>query len=175
MAHVLFLKGVNVGGHKTFKPSALAKELAHLDAISIGAAGTFVIHKSISQSALKAEVLRRLPFEPQMMICRGIDVLKLAAVDPFATYELNNDVTRYVTILAKRPGKSPRLPITEPAGNQWQVKFIAITGCFVMSLHRRAGKKLIYPNEVAERMFNIQSTTRNWNTIEATIRAVSVA
>jgi hypothetical protein len=44
-----------------------------------------------------------------------------------------------------------------------------------MSLHRRAGKKLIYPNEVAERMFNIQSTTRNWNTIEATIRAVSVA
>jgi hypothetical protein len=112
MAHVLFLKGVNVGGHKTFKPSALAKELAHLDAISIGAAGTFVIHKGISQSALKAEVLRRLPFEPQMMICRGIDVLKLAAVDPFATYELNNDVTRYVTILAKRPGKSPRLPIT---------------------------------------------------------------
>ena len=44
MALVVFLKGVNVGGHKTFRPSVMAREL-QLDAVSIGAAGTFVIRE----------------------------------------------------------------------------------------------------------------------------------
>jgi hypothetical protein len=103
------------------------------------------------------------------------NLLHVAAADLFAPYESKKDVTRYVTILAKWPGKSPRLPITEPASNQWQVKIIAITGCFVMSLHRRAGRKLIYLNEVVDRMFNIQSTTRNWNTIQAIVKALTRA
>ena len=38
MALVVFLRGVNVGGHRTFKPAALVKQLAHLDAVNIGAA-----------------------------------------------------------------------------------------------------------------------------------------
>ena len=37
MALVVLLRGVNVGGHKTFRPAALAKELALLDAVNIGA------------------------------------------------------------------------------------------------------------------------------------------
>ncbi|MBY0496071.1 MAG: DUF1697 domain-containing protein [Cyanobacteria bacterium] len=41
MALVVFLRGVNVGGHRTFRPAALAKQLEHLGAINIGAAGTF--------------------------------------------------------------------------------------------------------------------------------------
>jgi len=41
VALVVFLRGVNVGGHRTFRPSVLARELEHLDAVNIGAAGTF--------------------------------------------------------------------------------------------------------------------------------------
>ena len=41
MALVVFLKGVNVGGHRTFRPSVLASRLAKLDVVNIGAAGTF--------------------------------------------------------------------------------------------------------------------------------------
>ena len=43
MALVVFLRGVNVGGHRTFRPTTLTKQLKHLDAVNIGAAGTFVI------------------------------------------------------------------------------------------------------------------------------------
>ena len=39
MAFVVFLRGVNVGGHKAFQPSVLAKELADFDVVSVGAAG----------------------------------------------------------------------------------------------------------------------------------------
>ena len=61
MALVVFLRGVNVGGHKTFQPRALANELAEFDVVNVGAAGTFVIRKAVSQAALGAEMLRRLP------------------------------------------------------------------------------------------------------------------
>ena len=51
MALVVFLRGVNVGGHKTFRPAALARELAALDLVNVGAAGTFVVRAAIGQTA----------------------------------------------------------------------------------------------------------------------------
>ncbi len=39
MAWVVFLRGVNVGGHKAFRPSVVAKDLAEFDVVNVGAAG----------------------------------------------------------------------------------------------------------------------------------------
>lgn len=164
---VIFLKGVNVGGHKTFKPSELARALAHLDCVSLGAAGTLVIRKKIASAALKREVLSQLPFEPLMFICSAKEILDLIAADPFASRSAPKDVTRYVTILDKPLKSKPALPVAHPEGEQWQVKVIAHLGRFLCSWHRRSGKRLIYPNEVVEQRFQVQATTRNWNTIES--------
>ena len=78
---VVFLKGVNVGGHKTFRPSVLAKEL-QLDAVSIGAAGTFVIRNPVTRTKLRAEMARRLPFDADVMMCQGSEILQLASGRP---------------------------------------------------------------------------------------------
>jgi hypothetical protein len=45
MALVVFLRGVNVGGHRTFRPSLLARELGPYDAVNVGSAGTFVVFR----------------------------------------------------------------------------------------------------------------------------------
>jgi len=45
MALVVFFRGINVAGHRAFRPSLLAKELAIYDAVNVGAAGTLVIRK----------------------------------------------------------------------------------------------------------------------------------
>lgn len=71
MALVVLLRGVNVGGHRTFRPTTLAEELKHLDAVNIGAAGTFVIRERITRAQLRAELSRRLPFDADVMICEG--------------------------------------------------------------------------------------------------------
>jgi uncharacterized protein (DUF1697 family) len=167
MASVVFLRGVNVGGHKTFQPSVLAKALADFNVGSVGAAGTFVIRKPIGQRALRAEFLRRLTFEPELMICRGRELLDLAQEDPFAGEPADKEVKRYVSVLAKRPRKPPSLPFSRPPGEEWQVKIIAVTGRFALSLHRRLGRALVYPNEVVEKNFGVAATTRNWDTIAA--------
>jgi uncharacterized protein (DUF1697 family) len=43
VALVVLLRGLNVGGHRSFRPRVLADQLQHLGAVNIGAAGTFVI------------------------------------------------------------------------------------------------------------------------------------
>jgi uncharacterized protein (DUF1697 family) len=167
MALVAFLRGVNVGGHRAFKPSALAKQLAEFGVASIGAAGTFVIRKNVGQAAIRSAVRRRLAFEPEIMICPAQEIIELAAAVPFNGASAGDDVVKYVTILAKRPREIPTLPIDRPSSDDWQVKVFDVRGRFALSLHRRLGRRLIYPNEVVEKAVGVAATTRNWNTIVA--------
>jgi uncharacterized protein (DUF1697 family) len=167
MGQIVFLRGVNVGGHKSFQPSALARELADFDVVSVGAAGTFVVRKTISQAALRAELLRRLPVKAELMICRSREVLDLESREPFRNDPSDKDVTWYLSVLAKRPRTLPSFPISQPAGEDWQVKIIGVTGRFALSLHRRLGRSLVYPNEVVEKKLGVSATSRNWNTVSA--------
>ena len=66
MGHVVFLRAANVGGRNVFKPAQLARDLAHLDVVNVGAAGTFVVRGKASAAAVRREILERLPFEPTM-------------------------------------------------------------------------------------------------------------
>ena len=84
MTHVVLLRGVNVGGHRTFQPSRLAEQLAHLGAVNIGAAGTFVIRKAVTQSRLREELASRLPFDTAIMICPDREFARLLSQDWFA-------------------------------------------------------------------------------------------
>ncbi len=165
MALVVFLRGVNVGGHKAFQPSTLAKELAGFDAVNVGAAGTFVIRKAVSQKALRAELVRRLPFEAEFMICPGRELTDLACRDSFPAQPSGEDVVRFVSVLAGRPRTLPDLPFSRPADDTWQVKVVAVTGRYALSLQRRLGQRIVYPNEVVEKNLGVSATTRNWNTL----------
>jgi len=66
MALVVFLRGVNVGGHRTFRPSILARQLSGYDVLNVGAAGTFVVRKPGSRAKFRAALLRKLPFEAKL-------------------------------------------------------------------------------------------------------------
>jgi uncharacterized protein (DUF1697 family) len=167
MALVVFLRGVNVGGRKAFQPSALAHEMADLDVVSIGAAGTFVVRTSLSASSARDDFGRQLPFDAEMMICQAREVLGLITKGPFGTGPSEAGTTRYVSVLEKRPRTLPPLPIVQPAGDAWQVKVFSVSGRFALSLHRRQGRTLVYPNEVVEKKLGVSATTRNWNTISA--------
>ena len=140
MAWVVFLRGVNVGGHKAFRPSALAKELAGFGAVNVGAAGTFVIRGPVSQRGLRAELLRRLPFEAEFMICPGRELAALASGDSFPAGPADEGAERFVSVLAKRPRTLPSLPFRQPADDTWQVKIVGVTGRYALSLRRRLGQ-----------------------------------
>lgn len=163
MAHVVFFRAANVGGHQTFQPSALAKELSHLDCISVGAAGTFVVSARVSESALRKELLSHLAFDPEMMICSARELLAL--VDGPWIKKPTPGAQRYVTVLARSPVNEPGLPLNVPPKGAWQVSVTAVSGRFALSQRRPGGAKLVYPNEVVEKAFGVAATTRNWTTV----------
>jgi hypothetical protein len=69
MALIVFLRDVNVGGHRTFRPSILARELSDYDVVNVGAASTFIVRKPGSRVEFRAELLRKLPFEAEVVLC----------------------------------------------------------------------------------------------------------
>ena len=79
----------------------MAKELK-LDAVSIGAAGTFVIRKPVTGMKLRAELTRRLPFDADVMICESREILRLASADPFAGQLSGPKILHFVSVMAKR-------------------------------------------------------------------------
>jgi uncharacterized protein (DUF1697 family) len=163
MASVVFFRAVNVGGHQTFKPGQLAKQLSEFGVVNIGAAGTFVVRENVSQAKLRAEILRRLPFKSELMICPAREVLALARWDWFPPAPKQKDLGRFVSVLQKVPRTKPPLPIEHPVGPKWEVRVVAIVGRFAVSI-RRLGET--YSNAVVEKHFGQPATTRNWNTIE---------
>lgn len=164
----MFFRSANVGGHQKFKPSILARELEEFDVVSIGAAGTFVVRKNVSRAKLQIEILRRLPFQPELMICPSRDVIELARSNPFQSGAPVENARPFVSVMRKVPKAGPHLPIERPVGSNWEVTLIEIRGRFALSL-RRSGPKGVYPNAVVEEHFGTSATTRSWNTIGAII------
>lgn len=166
MALVVLLRGVNVGGHKTFRPSALAEQLKHLDAVNIGAAGTFVIRRPGTQAQLRDEMTRRLPFDAEIMICTDREIAGLMSQNHFADQPLRPDLVRFVSVLSKRPDSPPSTPMSVPASGEWLLKILARDGRFLFGVYRRH-MKAISNLGTLDRLFGVPITTRNWNTITA--------
>jgi uncharacterized protein (DUF1697 family) len=169
MALVVFLRGINVGGHRTFRPSVLARGLSDYDVVNVGAAGTFVVRKPGSRAKFRAALLRKLPFEAEVVLCGGRDLLLLEKENPFATEPSRLDVVRFVSILSK-VGRGPAdIPFTLPPNGEWFVRVIASKSRFVLGVYRRHMKTIGYLGQI-DKLFGVPATTRNWNTILAIVQ-----
>jgi len=165
MRRVVFLRGINVGKGNRCQPAVIARELSRFGVINIGAVGTFVVCKEVSESALRAAIAKKLPFKCEIMICPARDIIRLAMKDPFAGQPSGPKITRFVNVLTKRLPSSPALPICLPSDDEWLLKIIAIENRFVLGLYRREMKAISYLGKV-EKLLGVPATNRNWNTIQ---------
>jgi uncharacterized protein (DUF1697 family) len=169
MALIVFLRGVNVGGNRTFRPSILAREMSDYDVVNVGAAGTFVVRKPGSRAKFLAELLRKLPFEAKVVVCDGRDLLRLEMENPFGTEPSRPDVVRFVSILSKAGRFRASFPTALPQSGEWFVRVIASRKRFVFGMYRRHMKTISYLGQI-DKLFGVPATTRNWNTIIAIVR-----
>ena len=169
MALVVFLRGVNVGGHRTFRPSILASELSNYGVVNVGAAGTFVVRKPVSREKFRAALIQKLPFEAHVVLCDGRDLLRLEKENPFGTEPARDGTVRFVSILSKAVRVRPAIPITLPPVGEWLVRLVAAENQFVFGMYRRHMKTIGYLGQI-DKLFGVPVTTRNWNTIVAVVR-----
>lgn len=171
MSVVVLLRGVNVGGNRTFRPSTLARELKELDVVNIGAAGTFVVRNPCAKAKLRKEFLRRLPFDAEIMLCDGRDVVRLETDNPFESEPGGRDIVRFVSVLAKSSRAMPSMPITLPENGRWLMRLVAARGRFVFGEYRREMRAIGYLGKI-DKLLGAPATTRNWNTIMSIVRVV---
>jgi hypothetical protein len=150
----------------------LAEQLQHLDAVNVGAAGTFVIRQPVSRAQLRVEVSRRLPFAAEIMICQGREIVRLMSHDFFAGYAVRPDIVRFVSVLSRLPRSAPQLPMKLTSGGKWLLKVLARDDRFVLGVYRRHMKVIGYLGRL-DRLFGVPVTTRNWNTITAIAKVLA--
>ena len=169
MALIVFLRGINVGGHRRFRPSIFAARLRKYDVLNVGAAGTFVVRKPGSRAKFRAELLRMLPFKAEIVLCDGRDLIRLERENPFGTEPSLPDVVRFVSILSG-PGRGPAdVPFNLPPDGEWFVRVIGSKPRFVFGEYRRHMRTIGYLGRI-DKLFGVPATTRNWNTILGLVR-----
>ena len=171
MSLVVFLRGINVGGANLCRPALLAKQLAKFNVVNIGAVGTFVVRKTVSESTLRSAIAKKLPFKCEIMIVPAKAIVDLADKDPFARQPSGPDITRFVSVLHKRPKNLP-LPLNLPSDDDWLLKIIKIKNRFVLGIYRRQMKAIGYLGKI-EKILGVSATTRSWNTIQKVVQILS--
>src|SRR4249920_1600037 len=172
MRWVVFLRGVNVGKANRCRPAVITKQLSRLGVINIGAVGTFVVRKDVSESALRSAFAKKLPFKCEIMICPARDIIKLAAKNPFTGQPSGKKITQFVSVLAKSLPLPLNPPHCLPSPDDWLLKIIAIEDRFVLGVYRREMRAIGYLGKI-EKLLGVPTTTRSWNTIQKVVQILS--
>ncbi|HEY1882445.1 MAG TPA: hypothetical protein VGG51_05330 [Candidatus Cybelea sp.] len=172
MAIVAFVRGANVGGHRRFRPSLLAKELERFDVVNVGATGLFVVRNPGAAQTFRSEFVRRLPFDAQVVLCEGTDLLALETRPPFKRIPVDGDHVRFVSIvLGSPPGRLPAMPFGIPSNDDWYVRIVGWKKQFIFGVYRRHMKTISYLGRI-DKALGVPVTTRNWSTIEAVLKVL---
>jgi uncharacterized protein (DUF1697 family) len=169
MALVVFLRGINVGGRRRFRPSVLARELSAYDVVNVGATGTLIVRKPGTRPKFFAELRRKLPFEAELAFCDGSDLARLETESPFGPEPSSPDVVRFVSILSTTVRDKVSVPIAIPESGDWFVRIIAAKNRLVFGVYRRHMKTISYLGQI-DKLFGAPATTRSWNTILSVVR-----
>lgn len=151
--HAIFLRAVNVGGHRRMSVAEIAKKLGLRN---VGAAGTFVSNDARSAVALRKALAAELQVATDILIVPSEDLLALMTRAPLA----DETGKSFVTILAKAPEVS-KLPV-EAKG----VRLVATDGVFALSVVLPSAKPGADVNGLVERTLGVAGTTRGWPTME---------
>jgi uncharacterized protein (DUF1697 family) len=166
MSLVLFLRGVNVGGNRTFRPAQLPARVPHLALENLGAAGTFIARAPLPAAEVVAAVAQALPFENPIITCPGERILRLVRDNPLKRYAGDTTITRFVGFLGAPLEAEPILPIEFKDGRRWLIRVLELRDDMVLGAYRREPKTISMLGRV-DRLFDVPITVRNWNTVEA--------
>jgi uncharacterized protein (DUF1697 family) len=169
MTLVVFLRGINVGGHRRLRPSDLTRELAAYDVVNVGAAGTLVVRKPGSTARFLAELRRRLPFEAEIVYFSGEALQRLEMEKPFRSMRSSPDKVQFVSFLSKANRCQASFPLAIPAAGDWFVRITGSQDRILYGVYRRHMKTIAHLGHI-DKLAGSPATTRSWTTILAVLR-----
>lgn len=166
MAVVVLLRGANLGKRR-FSPKALVGALEDLDAVNIGAAGTFVVPKRVGAAALRERIQAELPWDDaEMILLSEKDVrAALAAGEKVAAPA---GAKKFGLALPKAPARSIAFPLEAAAKDgKWGMRYVLAAGRVVVGVRRRWDETGPYSTKSIDDAIGAErGTMRDWPTWE---------
>lgn len=165
---VVFLRGVNALGSGVLSPVTLVSELADLQVVNTGAAGTFVVRAPSTISVIKTRFEEALPRDANVIV-RTADEIR-ALLTGGAPASIGGGRV-FVSVLASVPRTAPQLPIEK--GDPWMVRVDRIVGSFAVGEKRPVRGRWLDANAVVEQALGTRATTRIWETLGRVARELN--
>ena len=176
VALVVLLRGVNVGGHRSFRPAALAGQLQHLGAVNIGAAGTLRDPEARRPGAT-ARGVRPAPAVrlADCRVPRPVTLVRLLSHETFDGLSGAAHQVRFISVLSEPVRKTPPLPVHSAVRGPVAGQGPRAPGTAgARPVYRRHMKVIGYLGKL-DRLFGVPVTTRNWNTLAAIAKVLDAA
>jgi uncharacterized protein (DUF1697 family) len=168
--YVVFLRGVNVGGHNLVKTSDICKRLASLGFANVRGfkqSGNIIFETEDRDSARIAAGIRQ---ELRGLLGKDIDVFlrtmpevrEMVRLDPFRDVK-RGDVKMFVTFLPGELREVPMLPLKSSDGD---AEIILVRGREAFGLGYLKDCRYGASYGTIEKKLGATATTRNWNTVK---------
>lgn len=168
---VAFLRGINVGGHKSIKMEDLKRAF---ESLGFGNVATILASGNVMFEASRASstgLVERIEEKLKDTFGHNIGVLvrtmkelqQLEATNPFKGIKVTPQTRLYVTFLSENPRGSRPIPY-ESSDRNFKIRRVTgreICSALTLSPDSRTTELM----GVLEREFGPKITTRNWNTI----------
>src|SRR5437867_147766 len=167
--NVAFLRGMNVGGHKSIKMSELARLFESLrlsNVKTVLASGNVLFESPETDAAILTRSIERglrgaLGYEVKVILRTTSQLQALVSLDPFEKVGSAPGVRLHITFLAADANSTLPLPYVSPNG----FEIIEKSAREVLSVVRPEGCTVDLMTFV-EKEFGKASTTRTWNTVQ---------
>ncbi len=171
IAYAAFLRGINVGGHRSVKMDKLKKvfeSLGFMNVKTLLASGNVVFQApSMSASVLNKQIEEKLKktfgFEIGVLSRTIRELQRLDEAKPFAGIKVTPQTRLFVTFLTEKPAGSLKTPYVSPGGNFKILRASKCEVCSVLTITDvRRGMQFM---AVLDKEFGRKITTRSWSTI----------
>ena len=170
--YVIFLRGINVGGHHKVPMAELRSALEKMkfhNCTTILNSGNVLGETDENVSEEKISELLELEFGfPIPTLIRTFEMIDRVFVDaPFKTIALTKDTRLYVTFLKNDRDAAIALPWKSPDG---AYRILEKRDRMIFSVLDLSLSQTPKAMEVLEQFYGREATTRNWNTIERIVK-----
>jgi uncharacterized protein (DUF1697 family) len=170
---VAFLRGVNVGGHNQIRMTDLVRRFTSLgleDVSSFKQSGNVVFTTDIQEEVtivrMIEEDLSSVSKDVVVFLRTMSHVGAMVRSEPFKDRAIA-ETMRYVTFLPYE-AKALRAPIWTTSKD---VEVFLVQGREAFSMAYKRGERFGQPNGFIEHMLKVDTTTRNWNSIEGIVES----
>jgi uncharacterized protein (DUF1697 family) len=169
--YAAFLRGINVGGHKTVPMEGLKKTFASLGFqnvktllasgnILFDAPETTIVELTQKISAYLEKIFG---FEIGVLVRTKVEIQKLTDSAPFKKIRVTPQTRLYVTFISGKPKGALKIPYESPGK---EIRILQASDSAVLSVVTLSpGVGTIDLMGILEKEFGKNITTRNWNTI----------